>query len=516
MTAKLKPIEAKTVSANGSRTSTLERPSKLQVKRATTAAPLPSPVSPKISDSPKSDSSKSDDEKIKPSAENGNENDNLKPDETNQIAHIPDVYKTQGTMSYSSCTGYSESTCLCSSIDDGSHSTMKRVSYLERRNWITTERLSELRKKAQDAMKNHKIFTIRGCFYSIRKSLVQRGWVEKLDIHRRSVVNGSCQVILEELAQHLPQRRPGETRRQHILKCERNIMSRFLEHMPIDFLWSARKEKSDYIDMARNSNLTINKFHKSPFTTKEGLCNVLRDLHWFFEEGKSETYYPRSYNAWNADDLAEFIDDYRMTACMSMIRFLVDRSQNKDSESVYNEIGQIPLTSIQFALRQCKSYVRACEHLDIDEDTERIWNHEWENFIMHFQMLTQDHLSFQMPDDSVQWNTLMDECKRVLNEIYQHWPQSNLDGVLNIWIVKPSNRCRGRGILLMNDIKKIIAHVNPPVVNKGRYVIQKYIGNCKQCKNTTFEIATFMPFALQINQSCAHELSHVNSFVFCN
>lgn len=162
----------------------MERPSKLQVKRATTTAPLPSPVSPKISDSPKSDSSKSDatksdsiksdDEKINSNAENGNENDNQKPDETNQLAHIPDVYKTQGTMSYSSCTGYSESTCLCSSIDDGSHTTSKRVSYLERRNWITTERLSELRKKAQDAMKNHKIFTIRGCFYSIRKSLVQK------------------------------------------------------------------------------------------------------------------------------------------------------------------------------------------------------------------------------------------------------------------------------------------------------------------------------------------------------
>lgn len=29
----------------------------------------------------------------------------------------------------------------------------------------------------------------------------------------------------------------------------------------------------------------------------------------------------------------------------------------------------------------------------------------------------------------------------------------------------------------MSDIKKIIAHVNPPVVNKGRYVVQKYIGN---------------------------------------
>lgn len=278
MTAKLKPIEPKTISANGSRTLNPDnRPSKV-VKRATTAKTLPSPRSPRIDPDQKVETSefKVDEE---PSNTSGNDTGNGKIDqsetanvvndgkfneevtgeneqnnpeklgdngkvendgkdetkenvkdkaeieETNPLDLIPDVYKTQGTMTYSSCTGYSESTCLCSSIDDGIQSTVKpRVSYLERRNWITTERLSELRRKAQDAMKHHKIFTIRGCFYSIRKSLVHRGWVEKLDIHRRSVVNGSCQVILEDLAQHLPQRRPGETRRQHIQKCERNIM----------------------------------------------------------------------------------------------------------------------------------------------------------------------------------------------------------------------------------------------------------------------------------------------------
>lgn len=484
MTAKLKPIEPKAVSANGSRPTNLDKRPKMQTKRVTE---LPSPHSPHANSGRKSDPTKPDENKVLSDAhenekiDDKNENNpemKTNSDAINPIDNIPDVYKTQGSMTYSSCTGYSESTCLCSSIDDGSQATLKRVSYLERRNWITTERLSELRKKAQDAVKHHKIFTIRGCFYSIRKSLMSRGWVEKLDIHRRSVVNGSCQVILEDLAQHLPQRRPGETRRQHIQKCERNIMSRFLEHQPIDFLWSARKEKSDWIDMARNPNLTINKFHKSPFTTKEGLCNVLRDLHWFFEEGKSETYYPRSYNVSNLDDLGEFIDDYRLTACMSMLRFLVNRHEHNELECVYAENGQVPVSSIQFALKQCKTYLRSCQHLDIDDpDIERIWNHEWEIFLMHFQMLTQDHLSFQMPDDLLQWNHLMEECKRNLVEISQHWPQSNLDGVFNIWIVKPSNRCRGRGILLMNDIKKIIAHVNPPVVNKGRYVVQKYIGN---------------------------------------
>lgn len=408
--------------------------------------------------------------------ENANDDEHTKEDETT-IDVIPDVYKTQGMATYSSCTGYSETTCLCSSIDETASSspTNKRVTYLERRNWITTDRLCDLRKKAQEAIKSHRTFTIRGCFYSIRKGLVQRGWVEKLDIHRRAPINGSCQVILEEVTQTLPMRRPGETRRQHIQKCERNIMSRFLEHIPIDFLWSARKEKTDWIDMARNPSITINKFHKSPFTTKEGLCNVLRDLHWFVEEGKSETYYPRSFNVNNQEELNEFIDDYRLTACMSLLRFIVEKQKKDGMKSLWEINGQVPLTCIRFAITQCQIHIRCSLHYDIDEDFDRIWDHDWEIFLTHFQMITQENAKFQN-DELNQLKLFADEAERVLNEIGDHWSQCNLDGVFNIWIVKPSNRCRGRGIHLMNDIKKIINFVNPPVVNKGRYVVQKYIG----------------------------------------
>lgn len=468
MTAKPKSTESK--SANSEKSKNEPKLCDIELKRSNTETRILIPLKTEI---------KENDSSINENTESTTQNEIDKNgfDENNSMNGIPDVYKTQGRITYSNCTGYSESVCLCSSNEVGSQSIMKKIPYLERRNWITTERLSELRKKAQDATKHHKTFTIRGCFYSIRKSLVQRGWVEKLDIHRRSLVNGSCQVILEDVAQYLPQRKAGETRRQHIQKCERNIMSRFLEHVPIDFLWSTRKEKSDWIDMARNQNLTLNRFHKSPYTTKEGLCNVLRDFHWFFEEGKSETYYPRSYNAWNADDLADLIDDYHLTACMSVIRFLVDHISNQDAEEIYAENGSIPLSCIKFAVKQCNAYIESCQHFDIDEDSERIWNHDWELFLMHSQMLIHEKLKFQVPDDLAMWNYLLDECKRLVKSIADYWPQNSLDGIFNIWIVKPSNRCRGRGIILMNDIKKIMEHVNPPVVNKGRYVVQKYIGD---------------------------------------
>lgn len=372
--------------------------------------------------------------------------------------------------------GCTESVGPGSSDDDGSQIVLKRGPYLERRNWITTARLCELRRRVQTAIKHHKIFTIRGHFQTVRKSLLQRGWIEKLDIHRRTAITGPCQIPNEEIDQFLPQRRAGETLKQHLQKCETNIMSRFLEHIPIDFLWSARKEKADWIDLSRNQNLTLNRFHKSPFTTKEGLCSVLQQFHWFYEEGRSELNYPRTYNVWDNEDLADFIEDFRLTACISLLRFITENIPKIKPEKMYGDSGAIPVSCIQFAINQCRTYIRCCQHLDIDDDVERIWTHDWELFLMHFQMLIYEKMTFQKPDESSIWNRLVEECKSIIKTIEEVRPQNELDGFCNIWIVKPANRCRGRGILLMNDMQKIMTHIDPPLLNKGRWVVQKYIG----------------------------------------
>lgn len=67
------------------------------------------------------------------------------------------------------------------------------------------------------------------------------------------------------------------------------------------------------------------------------------------------------------------------------------------------------------------------------------------------------------------------KASKLLATMTKYWPQISIDGVLNIWIVKPGNKCRGRGIQLMNNIKDIIGLINVPA-QKTRYVVQKYIG----------------------------------------
>lgn len=75
--------------------------------------------------------------------------------------------------------------------------------------WISSERLNELRKKVQEAIKVHKVFTVRGCFHTVRRSMAERNWVEKLDSHRKMYGNNSSGILIDELVQNLPQRRPG-------------------------------------------------------------------------------------------------------------------------------------------------------------------------------------------------------------------------------------------------------------------------------------------------------------------
>lgn len=75
--------------------------------------------------------------------------------------------------------------------------------------WISSERLNELRKKVQEAIKAHKVFTVRGCFHTVRRSMAERNWVEKLDSHRKMYGNNVSGILIDELVQNLPQRRPG-------------------------------------------------------------------------------------------------------------------------------------------------------------------------------------------------------------------------------------------------------------------------------------------------------------------
>lgn len=57
-------------------------------------------------------------------------------------------------------------------------------------------------------------------------------------------------------------------------------------------------------------------------------------------------------------------------------------------------------------------------------------------------------------------------------------PQTQIDGMRNIWIIKPGDKSLGKGIILKNSLSEILAKINQASKECMQYVVQKYIGEC--------------------------------------
>ncbi|XP_075149250.1 tubulin tyrosine ligase-like 3A [Haematobia irritans] len=352
---------------------------------------------------------------------------------------------------------------------------------------LNNDQINILRRHAQDAVKQNKIFTIRGNYHSVRHALKSRGWVEKLEYHRRSGFVATSQINVCDLSQVLPKRKTGETQRQFIAKVERNIMSRYIEHMPCDLLWTPHKEKADYVEQSRNPNMLINKFNRAPFTNKENLNAFLRDIAAFYEEGVVESRFPRCFNVWSPEELAEFIEHFKMTACVAFIRWLVEKYQAGGFDAVFSPIGKVPFSCIEFAFKRCHEYIDTCLHNDIDNEDPNIWEHDWDAFLNHHYQLTHEGYRIIADPQRIVENVIV-KGVQLIDSLLPYWSQYSIDGYQNLWIIKPANKCRGRGILLSNNLKKIVNIVNPPIASKSRFVVQKYMERPLIIHQTKFDI----------------------------
>lgn len=109
--------------------------------------------------------------------------------------------------------------------------------------------------------------------------------------------------------------------------------------------------------------------------------------------------------------------------------------------------------------------------MDIDKEYQRVWDHEWDQFLTHYYSVMHKNALF---DTSVDHPLTMYyiKSKNILNDLQKYWPEYNMDGWKNVWILKPGNKCRGRGIQLI----KTISDVEKVMNLKLKYVVQKYIG----------------------------------------
>lgn len=68
-----------------------------------------------------------------------------------------------------------ENTCECSTI-----AVPSKILNNAKTNWMSSEKLNELRRKAHEAVRMHKVFILKGFFHTVRKALIDRGWVRNM------------------------------------------------------------------------------------------------------------------------------------------------------------------------------------------------------------------------------------------------------------------------------------------------------------------------------------------------
>ncbi|XP_076241622.1 tubulin glycylase 3A-like [Calliopsis andreniformis] len=340
------------------------------------------------------------------------------------------------------------------------------------------ERFLRIKQMVKDAIASHHTFMIYGRARVIRESLLKRGWCEKFfkknpNVDQHFNVDASPVMLLAGI---------GDLKDQ---QSERQLISRMLNNHTVDFLWNTGSEWPGW--PAQDNKTTIfNRFCRAGFTSKVGLCSNVRQMHWYYEAGVANTLFPRCYNLCQGDQMHAFIEDFRFTACLSLLKWLVNKINTEGENAVRSPTGTIPLKALEFAIKRCSDFISAQTHEDIDQETERVWAHQWDQFISWYYQVVHGQALFIR--NNVPFQKYFLASKHILKKIKKYCPQLDMDGVMNVWIMKPGNKSRGRGIVLLNKLQDVIAKMNPSSKSDTRYVVQKYIERPLLIHSTKFDI----------------------------
>lgn len=313
----------------------------------------------------------------------------------------------------------------------------------------------KLKQKASEAIIKRKIFTVKGKnAMAARKALLDRGWVEKLPINSN-----------ENNFKLMP-----------IDKQEKIILSSFLAKCNPHLAWGG-------IDISTSNayqkwqkpiinNLDVNEL----WSTKDILCKSLQDYSWYYIENVAEVNVPRTYSNASKDELEDFIKDYLLTACTSLLKWIEINIEN--SKPVFTKTGTVSTSIIVFAINRCKEFLFMKENMDIDK---QICNEptggQWKFFLTKYISIISGKDLFQANEDR-NMPILLAYAKCLIDRIVKYRPQISCEGYCDTWIVKPSESSSGSDVIVSSDLTIAL---NMLTRTRETYIVQKYIG--KKNKN---------------------------------
>ncbi|XP_028262490.1 tubulin monoglycylase TTLL3-like [Parambassis ranga] len=358
--------------------------------------------------------------------------------------------------------------------------------------FIKPDRLKAAKAVTEKAVRMHKVFSIQGPYPVIRAALRARGWVEQ---RMHSTKQQSCRRQSEEsrASSHDADNTDDEKEQDP----DHDIMSRLVRKERVYFYWTNRRDDIDTNNLHKDQ--ITNHFAKADsFATKAGLCRNLKNLHWF-DSSDPDTFFPRSYRLGDQAEKQAFIEDYRRTTCISLLKYIVERDEGVQavwgmtiSDTVYRQRHQqmrpVALSQmIHKALKVCQDFLESLEHKDIDIslDTSQTFQEEqWEEFINSYYLVLHGKAQTESSDQFVPC------CKAMLQRLKEVSPQLDIDGIHNIWIIKPGAKSRGRGIKCAKRLDQILRLVDsdPTLIKESKWVVQKYVERPFLVHGTKFDV----------------------------
>ncbi|XP_056605668.1 tubulin monoglycylase TTLL3 isoform X1 [Triplophysa dalaica] len=368
---------------------------------------------------------------------------------------------------------------------------------------INGDRLRTAKTLVDKAIKEKKVFSIQGPYPVIRTALRARGWVERrLPRPAFPQLRRHGELETEAYEADSSDGDGDEGEKNDDGDDMYDLMSRLVRNEPAYLYWTTKRDSIDCRSL-RKDQMTNHYAKAGSFTTKVGLCMSLRNLQWF-DTADPDTFFPRCYRLGAEDEKQAFIEDFRRTACTSLLLYVVERyggdlewlrtgemhnatfpGVSKPRKKHTNQ--RVGVSLIDNALHVCQEYLNSLEHCDIDVTLQTVpylSEEQWKVFLQNYYLIIHEGVKIEVSEAYVE------HCKCMLVHMRRVCPQLETDGLCNIWIIKPGAKSRGRGIMCMKKLDEILSLVDGDLalIKDSKWVVQKYLEWPLLVHGTKFDI----------------------------
>ena len=209
-------------------------------------------------------------------------------------------------------------------------------------------------------------------------------------------------------------------------------------------------------------------------TTKSGL---LKNLRAVVEFGSNiDEFYPRSYDLGDNVQIQEFQQDYTRTCVLNIIKHYSLILEASPETYINKDILKL---AVRVAEKYVKEMINECERIEPEwEFSENLIKTLIEHSESNFSVIESQE-DYDSADES-----LIQRLFKLSAVIYKIFPQAQMEGCRNIWIVKPGLNSRGSGVRCMQGLSNIIDYG----ANLQARVIQKYVESPLLINSSKFDI----------------------------